>query len=443
MIFRFLKYIRPTWYFNLIPKKGYQVFPDVELLEQSIKDQLIYDAGYSSKTASNRDLSWQAFQKGFINTKASLQLNDSISIVDEYRFVRKYHKPIWATYCLLIRLLTIHNPIKEFKAWYQTRTIIHINIFENPLHETNWKNFKSPLVALQPKVSVIIPTLNRYFYLKDVLIDLENQVYKNFDVIVMDQSEPFQKEFYSKFNLNLTVRNQKEKALWLARNTAIKISDADYFLLFDDDSRVKKDWIVNHIKGLDFFSAAISSGQSISKPQELLPENYRYFRISDLLDTGNVLIRREVFKSIGLFDRQFEKQRMGDGEYGLRAYLNGHLNISNPYATRLHLKVGTGGLRQMGSWDAFRSNKLFAPKPIPSVLYLYRTYFGNKLSQYALIKTLPSSIIPYKFKKNKKMLIFGVLISILLTPLLLLQVFRSWKLASIKMKQGSLIEKLK
>jgi glycosyltransferase involved in cell wall biosynthesis len=443
MIFRFLTYIRPTWYFNLIPKKGCHVFPQVDLLDQAIKDQLIYDANYISKTSSNRDLSWQAFQKGFVNTKASLEFKEVVPVVDEYRFVRKYHKPIWAIYCLLIRLLTFHNPIKEFKAWYKTRNVFYINIFENPIQETTWKIFKSSLLASQPKVSVIIPTLNRYPYLKDVLSDLEKQEYKNFEVIVMDQSEPFQKEFFEQFDLELKVHFQKEKALWLARNTAIKVSDADYFLLFDDDSRVEKDWISNHIKGLDFYNAAISSGQSISKPKELLPQNYRYFRVSDLLDTGNVLIKKKVFETIGLFDNQFEKQRMGDGEYGLRAYLNGFVNISNPYATRLHLKVGTGGLRQIGSWDAFRPKKMLSPRPIPSVLYLYRSYFGNKLSKYALLKTLPSSIIPYKFKKNKKILIFGVLISILLLPILLLQVFRSWRLASIKIKQGALIEKFK
>ena len=80
------------------------------------------------------------------------------------------------------------------------------------------------------------------------------------------------------------------------------MSDAQLFLLFDDDSRVEIDWITNHIKGLDLYDAAISSGQSISKAGQALPENYRYFRVSDLLDTGNVLIKREVFEGIGLFD---------------------------------------------------------------------------------------------------------------------------------------------
>src|SRR3546814_19276689 len=87
-------------------------------------------------------------------------------------------------------------------------------------------------------------------------------------------------------------------------------------------------------------------------------------RISDLSS--------DVCSSDLLFDRQFEKQRMGDGEFGLRAYLSGCIGISNPNAKRIHLKVGNGGLRQIGSWDGFRPTKLFATRPIPRLLYLPR-----------------------------------------------------------------------
>lgn len=152
-------------------------------------------------------------------------------------------------------------------------------------------------------------------------------------------------------------------------------------------------------------------------------------------------MKKDVFKKIGLFDRQFEKQRMGDGEFGLRAYLHGFLNVSNPYAQRLHLKVNTGGLRQMGSWDAFRTNKLFAPRPIPSVLYLYRNYFGNKLTRFALLKAVPPSLIPYKYKGNNKMLLLGYFLSILFIPFVLFQVIKSWNLSSIKLNEGAKIEK--
>ena len=253
---------------------------------------------------------------------------------------------------------------------------------------------------------------------------------------------PYQAEFYNDFNLDLKAQYQEEKALWLARNTAIKQSKGEYILLFDDDSRVDSDWISQHIKTLDFFSADISSGVSISKVGDKVPDHYSYFKISDQLDTGNVLLKKAVFKDIGLFDRQFEKQRMGDGEFGLRALLNGYKNISNPYAKRLHLKVGSGGLRDMGSWDAFRTKNLFQPRPIPSVLYFYRRYFGIKLSLLSVLRTVPISVVPYKYKSNKPMLILSSIIALLLFPLIIIQILKSWRLASKKLKEGPKIELL-
>ncbi|MEX1384572.1 glycosyltransferase family 2 protein, partial [Lutibacter sp.] len=224
--------------------------------------------------------------------------------------------------------------------------------------------------------------------------------------------------------------------------TAIRTSTADFLLLFDDDSRVATDWISNHLKCIDFFKAEISSGTSISVVGAKVPDSYRYFKLSEQIDTGNVLIKREVFKAIGLFDRQFEKQRMGDGEFGLRAYLAGFLNISNPTSERLHLKVATGGLRQMGSWDGFRPKKWFAPRPIPSVVYLFRKYYGNKLTRFALLKAVPPSLIPYKYKGNAKMMLLGYLLAVAIFPIVLIQVWKSWKLASIKLKDGAKIEQL-
>src|SRR5690606_21127146 len=120
------------------------------------------------------------------------------------------------------------------------------------------------LISENPLVTVVIPTLIRYEYLKDVLMDLEQQDYNNFEVIIVDQSEPFNENFYSGFKLDIQLIHQEERALWLARNQAIGKSKGVYLLLFDDDSRVDSDWITNHLKCLDFFKAELSSGVSIS-----------------------------------------------------------------------------------------------------------------------------------------------------------------------------------
>ena len=442
MPFRLLKYLQPTHYFQLHTKAGKSVFPIVDEIPEHILSQLEIDVRYTSKQAQAYDLSWQAVQLGYVGKTPTYTNCECIPVQDDYHFVRKYFNPIWGFYVLVLRLLTFKNPFIEIPAWFKARNTKRSTYLNKPIKYPDWKNFYSPLIMAKPKVTIIIPTLNRYTFLKDVLKDLERQEYINFEVIVIDQSEPFQKEFYDEFQLDINLIYQKEKALWLARNTALKKSKGNLLLLFDDDSRVGADWITNHIKCLDFFNADISSGVSISMVGAEVPENYSFFRISDQLDTGNVLIKKDVFKKIGLFDRQFEKQRMGDSEFGLRAYLYGFLNISNPFAERLHLKAGTGGLREMGSWDAFRPSTFFSPRPIPSVLYYFRRYFKNSTARLALFRMVPLSVFPYQFKKNKPLLVLGIFVTILLLPIVIYQVFKSWNLASKKIKEGALISTL-
>ncbi|MFH4964317.1 glycosyltransferase family A protein [Gaetbulibacter sp. M235] len=440
MPFSFLKYLQPTHYFQLRTKAGSFVFPNVDLLPDSIINELIRDAGYESILAQTYDMSWQAIQRGYIGKTPTYSVFEKVSIQDNYRFIRKNFNKAWVFYVFVFRLLSFQNPIKDIVGFFKTRNVKRIIYTEKPIDYSTYNDFKSNLLKSAPLVSVVIPTLNRYTYLKDVLRDLELQTYKNFEVIVVDQTDDFRADFYKEWKLDLRYWFQEEKALWKARNEAIKVAKGNYILLYDDDSLIDPDWIVAHLKTLDYFNADISSGISLSVVGAEIPEKYSLFRVSDQIDTGNVLIKKEVFKAIGLFDRQFEKERMGDGEFGLRAFLNGFLNISNPYAKRLHLKVSTGGLRQMGSWDAFRPTKLFAPRPIPSVLYFFRTYFGNVQSRYELLKSIPLSILPYRFKRNRFMLVFGGIISFIILPIVFVQVYRSWQLASKKIGEGPLIK---
>jgi len=447
MPFDFLQYIAPTWYFNLKPRSGdIHYFTDYRKLPEATRSLIDYDAGYSSEHSSLWDAAYQAWHKGVIEADASKALPDALDkpdAVDNYRFIRKYFHPLWSWYVLALRLVSLHNPLREIDGFKSQRSVRRVDLYKNIYpHEQALKSFESALLKQAPKVSVIIPTLNRYPYLKDALHDLEKQDYPNFDVIVVDQSEPYQPEFYDAFDLDIKLIRQEEKALWLARNTAVKISDVEYLLLYDDDSRTEPDWISQHIKCLDCFDADISSGVSISLVGAKVPANYTFFRWGDQLDTGNAMIKRDVFRRVGLFDRQFEGQRMGDGEFGLRAYLAGFKNVSNPLAGRLHLKVGSGGLRQMGSWDAFRPKSLLAPRPVPSVLYFYRNYFGEKAAFWGLLIALLPSIVPYRYKHHHFLILLGSILGLVLFPFILFQAVRSWHYSSERIKSGKIIGRL-
>lgn len=447
MFFSFIKYTQPAWKFNIRPiadKFSACLYHPV-ILPAIQSNELPADENYETEVARNADIAYRAFFKGHL-IEATQQEYTAIvdlgkpSIYDEYIFIKKYWGKAWCLYALLRRLLALNNPFREMNAYLKTASVAKCSLHDSPIQYHEYNKFVSPLIQSNPFVSVIIPTLNRYKYLRDVLLDLEKQRYKNFDVIVIDQSDPFDENFYKEFNLNIQLIRQEEKLLWTARNNAVKKSSADYLLFFDDDSRVEEDWIEQHLKTLDFFNADISAGVSLAVVGGKVPASYSYFRWADQFDSGNAMVKRAIFKQIGLFDLQFNKQSMGDGEFGIRAYINGIKSISNPYAKRVHLKVSDGGLREIGHWDGFRPKKMFAPKPIPSVIYLTKKYYPTQLYRESILLGMMLSNVHYAKKRGNNMMIFSVLLTIIKSPILAIQFYKSLKRANKMLQQGSKIE---
>ncbi len=435
MFFSFSKYLIPGWQFNIQPVAS--SFPSY--ISVNIADEE-KDKAFCTEQARLDDAGYRLWNTGILSVAAQDQLSEIAllskpTLQDEYRFVRKYWGTIWSTYVLMLRLFTFKNPFAEIRQYAGTR---HTAKYQLPLQQDQYQDFdtfQSDLVASNPLVAVIIPTLNRYNYLKSVLRDLENQTYKNMEVIVVDQSDAFDETFYEACHLNLHLIRQAEKKLWTARNRAIEATTAAYLLFFDDDSRVKEDWVLNHIKCLDYFKADISAAVSITTAGGKVPENYRHFRWADQFDSGNAMVKRSVFKEIGLFDEQFNGMRMGDGEFGFRAYKYGYRSISNPKAFRIHYKAGEGGLREMGSWDGFRPKKWFAPKPVPSVIFLYKKYLPAHLYRHAIFKGILLSNVSYKHKGSGKMLLLSALLTIIKAPLLYLQYYKANKIALQMLKK--------
>lgn len=450
--FEFLKEINPIWYFNLFPEdKGtYSTcYFNSELMKLTDSENMLADSDdrYETQIAKDLDRGYMLWNRGVMLKIENIPQDklihkEDISLKDNYIFTRKHFRNHRVYYFFLKRLFTLHNPFKELKAFLGTTDVKNAEKLYPDTEYPGYRNYSSRLINKNPLVSIIIPTLNRYDFLKDVLDDLEKQDYKNTETIIVDQTDNPDKEFYKKYRLNLKLIFQEGKGQWLARNEAIKNSAGEYLLFFDDDSRVDSDWISEHLKGIDFFSADISAGVSLSTVGDKVPPNYSFFRWADQFDSGNAMVKREVFEKTGMFDRQFDKQRMGDGEFGLRAYLSGFKSISHPIAKRIHLKVGTGGLRQLGSWDAFRPKNFFSPRPLPSVLYYYRKYFPAEYVTNALIIGMLPSLIPYKWKGKRYLYPLSALFALLILPVLLIQTVISWRRASSMLKEGDKIERI-
>ncbi len=335
-MFNFIKYIQPLWYYRLAFRMPHAVLPGKVELDNLVEAGRIFRGSYSKYESAYLDLAYQALQMGYIpnqSEKPIFQNSVVDGVGDNYRFIFRHFGRAKALYVLFWRIFSFKNPIREIYSFLKCRESKVLLAYIEP--EKN-RFFRE--IATEPGISVIIPTLNRYEYLKDVLADLEKQTYKNFDVWICDQTDDYQSEFYQGWDLKLNVFQREKKALWRARNECIRRSNGDHLLFFDDDSRVEPNWIEEHLKVVS--PRRISAGVTDTVVGGGKGIKSDIYHLSDSLDTGNVMIDRGVFEIAGFFDEKFEKLRMGDGEYGLRCLLNGFSIISSRVAGRIRLKGG-------------------------------------------------------------------------------------------------------
>jgi len=93
-------------------------------------------------------------------------------------------------------------------------------------------------------ISVIIPVYNNYRELRKCLRSLENQVYKNFEVIVVDDgsTEPMGSEFpISNFQFPINFYKIKHGGAARARNFGFKKSQGEFVLFCDADMELRED----------------------------------------------------------------------------------------------------------------------------------------------------------------------------------------------------------
>ncbi|WP_317311001.1 glycosyltransferase family 2 protein [Clostridium thermobutyricum] len=98
-------------------------------------------------------------------------------------------------------------------------------------------------------VSLVIINYNNKSYLKRCLTSIENQTYKNLEIIFIDNeskdgSFEFMKEEYSEKNI-LLIRNEINNGYAGAANQGIKLSKGKYVMILNPDIIMEKDFIEN------------------------------------------------------------------------------------------------------------------------------------------------------------------------------------------------------
>lgn len=388
-----IDFVAPTWMLNRDPE------PDIESTSWRlslrcclIKTEVLrkmggLKPGFQTLEAAVLEMGHRFIRRGVIMRHVPTLLNQNPPLIhailpfaDELLFIYYRFGRHWTRWALMRALLSKNIILTE--AWRAWRTIKHHIKPKDPPPFFNNDNLLGPNDFLNAKVSVLIPTLDRYPYLRTVLNQLRQQTVQPKEIIVIDQTSPEQRDLKIKTDfadLPLKLIYLNEAGQCISRNAGLKEAAGDFILFLDDDDEVEPQLIAKHLLNITKFKSEVSAGVALVPQEENLPEEFTYIRTSDVFPTNNSLINKNILLKSGLFDLAYNKLPRADGDLGMRIYLSGALMILNPKITVIHHHAPRGGLRQhkarVITYASSRRNLTHRHLPSKSEIYLEKRYF--------------------------------------------------------------------
>jgi len=185
------------------------------------------------------------------------------------------------------------------------------------------------MMIKNPMLSVIIPTYNRAHLISRAIKSVLNQTYQDFEIIVIDDgstdnTEEIVKDF-TDFRIHY-IYHKYNQGVSAARNTGIKASRGEYIALLDSDDEWLPEKLSKQIKVLQSESPEVGAvysnlcyidenGKSTNKLLNPKKEGYIYedlFAGNCVGPPSTLLIRKECFNRVGLFDNLLNAQEDWD-----------------------------------------------------------------------------------------------------------------------------------
>lgn len=353
----------------------------------------------------------------------------SLPIEDEVLFLKLRFGLFWTKWALFRSMFSSEIRFSEFlRAWKHAR---HISPIVQPPPFPRQPSHQLRQGASEARVSVLVPTLERYPYLRNLLDQLRKQTLKPYEIIVVDQTEKERRDSL----LEKDFSDLPLKAIYLdsagqcsSRNTGLQQASGDYILLLDDDVEVEPDLLESHVQCLLGYSADSSSGVMNEIGAGQLPEDFTLFRISDVFPASNSLIPKSVLLESGLFDLAYERGQRADGDLGMRIYQTGALMVLNPDISVLHHHAPRGGLRvhkaRVVTFASSRQKLTHRQLPSNTEIYLARRYFSpRQVREMLWIRSLGT--FAAQGSRSRRLLKF--IVSLVYLPHTLYRVYRTYQ----------------
>lgn len=329
-------------------------------------------------------LAKRAMQQGVCCYSDPKLLTDSVTVrkvsaSDKmlYKFVKQHYKTRWVWFLLLNQLF--------FEKRLSLNAFLYSFLYRKrkPLPSVKRESCQQKEITEQT-IDVIIPTLSRKKYLKQVLLDLNNQTHRPSKVIVVEQlphakftelSDLIRQPW--KFELLHVI--QKEAGVCRARNTALEKIKSDWIFFADDDIRIPQDTIQKVISFLEDGNHKAVTLSCLQPGEEEVQNNPIQW---SSFGTNSSIVSKSAL--VGLkFALEHEHGYGEDVDFGMQLRNSGIDILYHPSIRLTHLKAPSGGFRFKTEkpWE----REKIQPKPAPTVMaYMLKHYTQQQLRGYFL-----------------------------------------------------------
>jgi glycosyltransferase involved in cell wall biosynthesis len=199
---------------------------------------------------------------------------------------------------------------------------------------------------VDPSVSIIVPVYNDPEGVTTTinsLLNLPNKI--NYQILIVDNnSTDCTQSVVRAYDDQISIYKENICGSYAARNKGIKNADGDIFAFIDADETVNTDWLETAFQAInkqniDYLGCDVE----IQPSERTLISQYnthtgfpiqKYLRDEHYAPTCALLVRREVFEDVGLFDARLISG--GDREFGERVYEAGYKQGYTEDATVYH-----------------------------------------------------------------------------------------------------------
>jgi glycosyltransferase involved in cell wall biosynthesis len=303
---------------------------------------------------------------------------------------------------------------------------------------------------MKTKVTIYVLTYNRKNYLFECLNSINNQTYKNFKVIVLDNcsEEDYSEQLFEKYSNELDIEIIKHKNnIGAFRNFMFAWemkTETDYFMIFHDDDIMHPNliqteinllennddlaWVSSKMKGFTkktlkfdkfdkfkssylnteslvenfIFDGGIHFGSTLysSRLKNIRLLEELYYKYSIIFDRP-FLIELSKYGNVFIVDLKMVLYRIHPGQDSVTGALNFE-NIFNLYCNYNKLIMGLPNLKKIfiKSWFLFQlydSNSRLKISERKKMNYLLRQAKSKKLFKSIYLLSLPIMILYYKF----------------------------------------------